>query len=78
MQDKAARPQRATRTVKIGDDHHRLLRILSGFLNLTMQETFEVAVEQTLNAYLSGEQVAVSPMRNWSGKPDKRIHATGT
>lgn len=64
MQDKATQP-RATRTVKIGDNHHRLLRILADLLKVTQQEAFELSVEQTLTAYLDGEPIPDLPFKQW-------------
>lgn len=65
MQDKATQP-RATRTVKIGDNHHRLLKILASFTNLSLQEAFEFAVEQALCDYLDGSVVVPKPTRDWA------------
>lgn len=64
MQCKATQP-RATRTVKIGDNHHRLLRILADLLKVTQQEAFELSVEQTLTAYLDGEPIPDLPFKQW-------------
>ncbi|MCA8947330.1 MAG: hypothetical protein KDB29_13940 [Planctomycetes bacterium] len=64
MQDKALRP-RATRTVKIGDNHHRLLRILADMLGLSQQQTFELCVETTLTDVLNGEAVSSEPFSDW-------------
>lgn len=64
MQDKAMR-SRATRTVKIGDNHHKLLRILADLLKVTQQEAFELSVEQTLTAYFDGETIPTVPFKQW-------------
>ncbi|MCB9935901.1 MAG: hypothetical protein H6840_09430 [Planctomycetes bacterium] len=68
MQPTATR-QRATRTVKIGDNHHRLLRILASFTKLSLQEAVEFAVEQALCDYLDGSVIVPEPTRDWA-KPD--------
>lgn len=64
MQPNATR-QRATRTVKIGDNHHRLLRILADLLKVTQQEAFELCVEQTLTNYIEGEPTPTVPFKQW-------------
>lgn len=57
---------KATRTVKIGDNHHRLLRILASMMKVTQQEAFEICVEETLSDFLEGVQLPRTPLRDWS------------
>ena len=65
MPDKPTQPSRATRTVKIGDNHHKLLRILASFAGKTMQETFELCVEQAITDFFEGRELADAPLDCW-------------
>lgn len=64
MQSQATQPK-ATRTVKIGDNHHRLLRILASMMKVTQQEAFEICVEETLSDFLEGVPMPRAPLRDW-------------
>lgn len=65
MPDKPTQPSRANRTVKIGDNHHKLLRILANFARKTMQETFELCVEQAISDFFDGRELADAPLDCW-------------
>lgn len=65
MPDKPIQPSRATRTVKIGDNHHKLLKILASFAGKTMQETFELCVEQAISDFFDGRELADAPLDCW-------------
>lgn len=61
MEAQAQRP-RTTRTVKINDNHHKLLRVLAQLLGVTQQQAFEISVEQALAAYFDGLALPATPL----------------